>query len=106
MIKPCRNKEWFCAISITPTFDEYLDQTRNFTNIPDFYNLAINAYAVTADKIFASSLWAARQEVNLDGLVWIGRPSIILPILIHSHRNPTSTSYVWANWWCDNYLRC
>ena len=94
----------FAAISITPAFDEYLDQTRNFTNIPDFYNLAINAYATTADKIFASSLWAARQgSPNLDGLVWIG---VAEYNTTNTYPSPTgiqdtSTSYVWANWWCD-----
>ena len=95
----------FAAISITPDFSEFLDQTRNFTNIPDFYNLALNAYNTTADKIFASSLWAARQgSPNLDGLVWIG---VAEYNTTNTYPSPagvqdTSTSYVWANWWCDN----
>ena len=56
------------------------------------------------DKIFASSLWAARQgSPNLDGLVWIG---VAEYNTTNTYPSPTgiqdtSTSYVWANWWCD-----
>ena len=95
----------FAAISVTPDFSEFLDQTENFGNIPDFYNIAVNNFNSAATTVFGSSLWAARQgSPNLDGIIWIGiadynrtqtYPSI-------TGVQDTSLSYVWANYWCDD----
>lgn len=94
----------FAAISVTPDFSEFLDQTKNFTNIPDFYKITQDVFETAASSIYASSLWAARQgSANLDGAVWIG-----IADYNTTQTYPTGTgiqdttlTYVWANWWCD-----
>ena len=48
----------FSAISTTADFDEFLDQTKNFFGIPDFFNLA-TYLGVANTAIYANSLWAA-----------------------------------------------
>lgn len=94
----------FAALSVTPDFSEYLDQTKNFTNIPDFYDIAVNIFGTGATSIFASSLWAARQgSANLDGIMWIGMADYNTTTTYPSATGvqDTSLSYVYANWWCD-----
>ena len=95
----------FAALSVTPDFSEYLDQTKNFTNIPDFYDIAVNIFGTGATSIFASSLWAARQgSANLDGIMWIGMADYNTTPTYPSATGvqDTSLSYVYANWWCDD----
>ena len=95
----------FAAISVTPDFNEFLDQTKNFTNIPDFYKITQDVFETAATSIFASSLWAARQgSSNLDGLIWIGIADYNTTQTYPSATGvqDTSSTYVWANWWCDD----
>ena len=95
----------FSAISTTPDFSELLDQTKNFGNVPDFYNLAVNNFNTGASSVYASSLWAARQgSPNLDGIVWIGMADYNTTETYPSAVGiqDTSLSYVWANYWCDD----
>lgn len=97
----------FAAISVTPDFNEFLDQTKNFTNIPDFYRLTQDVFGTAATSIYASSLWAARQgSSNLDGLIWIGIADYNTTQTYPSATGiqDTSLSYVWANYWCDQSL--
>ena len=97
----------FAAISVTPDFNEFLDQTKNFTNIPDFYALTQDVFQTATTSIFASSLWAARQgSANLDGLVWIGMADYNTTETYPSATGiqDTSLSYVYANYWCDNFI--
>jgi len=95
----------FSAISVTPDFSEFLDQTKNFGNVPDFYNIAVNNFGGAASTIFGSSLWAARQgSPNLDGIIWIGIADYNRTQTYPSATGvqDTSLSYVWSNWWCDD----
>tara|TARA_R110001592_G_scaffold178453_2_gene419418 strand:+ start:1334 stop:5857 length:4524 start_codon:yes stop_codon:yes gene_type:complete len=97
----------FAAISVTPDFNEFLDQTKNFTNIPDFYALTQDVFETATTSIFASSLWAARQgSANLDGLVWIGMADYNTTETYPSATGiqDTSLSYVWANYFCFRNL--
>tara|TARA_R110002074_G_scaffold2161_1_gene12643 strand:- start:18798 stop:23261 length:4464 start_codon:yes stop_codon:yes gene_type:complete len=93
----------FSAISTTADFDEFLDQTKNFFGIPDFFNLA-TYLGVANTAIYANSLWAARQgSSTFDGIVWVGAgdPLTTRSYPPGSEKGLSSSTYVWANWWCD-----
>ena len=94
----------FAAISTTADFAEFLDQTQNFTDVPDFFRVA-QILNTANTNIYANSLWAARQgSANFDGMVYIG---VGAPNITRTYPPLTTTTgissstYVWAYWYCN-----